>query len=76
MEQTKNELPSQKERRLKSRKQVYCQTYRKGLFMVNKDELCKWIMQNDVIIRIHKAGALDDDTEFCNISVEGFTPKP
>ena len=70
----KKELPSQKERRLKARKTTYAETYRKGIFMVNKEALCSWIMQNDVLIRINKAGMLDDDTEFCNIQVEGFKP--
>lgn len=72
---SKEENIFQKERRLKARKQTYIMSYRKGLFMVNKEELCKWIMQDEVLIRIHKAGNMNDDTEFCNITVEGFIPQ-
>jgi hypothetical protein len=66
----------QKEKRLKSRKQVYKETYRKGLFFEynQKDKLIEWIKQNDVIIRVHSGGQLNDETEFVSITIEGFKP--
>jgi len=62
----------QKEKRLKARKPVYTETYKKGVFIPNKKILCEWIMQEDVIVRVHKGGSLDDGTEFNNVSIEGF----
>jgi hypothetical protein len=77
MEATKKtpETFFQKERRLKARKQVYKETYKKGLFFINKEQLCEWIKKEDVLIRVHNAGKLNDETEFINITIEGFVPQ-
>ncbi len=66
----------QKEKRLKSRKQVYKETYKKGVFIEYnaKDNLASWIAQNDVIVRVNTAGRLDDGTEFIQVTIEGFKP--
>ncbi len=64
----------QKDKRLKSRKSVYKETYRKGLFMDDKETLIEWIKQKDVIVRINAAGKLDDGTEYNQITIEGFNP--
>lgn len=65
----------QKEKRLKARKSVYKETYKKGaLFIENKDVLIEWIRQKDIIIRVIAAGKLDDGTEFNQLSIEGFNP--
>lgn len=65
----------QKEKRLKARRSVYRETYRKNaLFIENKEVLIKWIRQRDIIIRVIAAGKLDDDTEFNQLSIEGFNP--
>lgn len=67
----------QKEKRLKARKQVYKESYKKGCFFQtwNYEELIEWIKQNDVLIRVNAGGYLDDDTEFMQITIEGFKPK-
>ena len=64
-----------KERRLKARKPVYKETYAKGMFLISKEELCEWIMQPDVLIRAHSSGTLNDETQFVQITVEGFLEK-
>lgn len=71
---SKEENIFQKEKRLKARKIVYKETYKKGLFMINKEQLISWINQSEVLIRIHHAGQLNDETEFVTISIEGFKP--
>lgn len=67
----KAETPTQIDKRLKARKQVYKETYRKGLFLIPK-YLLDWLNQDEVIIRIHSSGSLDDGKQFVNITVEGF----
>lgn len=62
------------DKRLKSRKSVYKETYKKGLFIENKEVLIEWIRQKEVIIRINAAGKLDDGTEYNQITIEGFNP--
>lgn len=74
MAKIKEETLFQKEERLKKRKQSFKMTYRKGLFWSDKEKLCQFIMQDEVLIKIHFAGNLDDDTEFCNVTVEGMQP--
>lgn len=71
-ETKKEETYHQKELRLKARKQIYKMTYKKGVFMHNHEALCKWIMQQDVVLRINSGGLLDDDTEFVQLTIEGF----
>lgn len=71
---TKAELERAKE--LVKRKQIYKETYRKGLFLTDKERLCDQIMQPEVIVRAVSSGSLDDDTEFINISVEGVVSTP
>lgn len=66
----------QKDRRLKARKQSYKETYRKGALVEynGKDKLVEWINQDDIIIRLHTAGKMDDGTEFIQVTIEGFKP--
>lgn len=68
------ETPACKEKRLKSRKQTYKQTYRKGLYFSDKQKLIEWLNQEDVIVRVHCGGLLDDDSEFIQITIEGLKP--
>lgn len=69
---TKNlETPTQKDERLKKRKQVYKETYRKGIFL-KTESLKEWINQDDVAIRALSSGQLDDGKQFVTITVEGF----
>lgn len=70
------ETIQQKETRLKKRKPIYTETYRKGLFLNNAPEsLKKWVDQPDIVVRVHKGGNLDDGTEFINITIEGIKPE-
>jgi hypothetical protein len=73
---TKEENFLQKDKRLKSRKQVWIETYKRGAFIEfqDKENLPKWLLQKDIVIRLNKAGKMDDGTEFINITIEGITP--
>lgn len=73
----KEETIFQKERRLKSRKQTYSATYKKGVFysQYQHQNLIDYLNQPDVLVRVHKVGNLDDDTAFISITIEGFQPK-
>jgi hypothetical protein len=68
----KEETIFDKERRLKKRKQSYTATHKNGLFYNNPAQIIEYINQKDVLIRVHSAGSLDDDTAFINITIEGF----
>lgn len=70
----KHESIFQKDKRLKDRKSVYKETYKKGLFFDNKNVLIEWLKQNDILIRVHAGGKLDDETEYIQITIEGFRP--
>lgn len=70
----KHETYWQKEKRLKARKSVYKETYKKGVFFDNKHTLIDWLNQNDIIVRVNAAGKLDDESEFIQITIEGFKP--
>jgi len=72
----KEETFFQKERRLKSRKQSYKMTYKKGLFYNNTDRLKEYLDQPDVMVRVLNTGSLDDDTSFITITIEGFKAGP
>lgn len=63
----------QKEKRLKARRPVYKETFKKGLFYMAYERLISYINQPDVLVRIHSSGELDDGTSFLNITIEGFT---
>ena len=71
-----NETYFQLQRRLKSRKQNFKMTYKKGIFYNNPDRLIEYLKQNDVVIRVHASGGMDDDTDFITISIEGFKSGP
>lgn len=68
------ETPAAKEKRLKSRKQTYKESYQKGIFFNDKQKLIEWLNQEDVIVRVHSGGLLDDKTEFIQITIEGLKP--
>lgn len=74
----KQENIFQKEKRLKSRKQSYKASYKKGVFYsVNKyPNLIEYLNQPDVLVRVLNAGSLDDDTAFVTITIEGFKASP
>lgn len=61
-------------KQLEKRKQVYRESYRKGVFFDNKEKLIEWLRQKDVIVRVHAGGRLDDDIELIQITIEGFIP--
>lgn len=64
----------QKERRLKKRKPVYTESYKKGCFHQRPDVLSEYLKQPDIIVRVNKGGKLDDGTEFIQITIEGIKP--
>jgi hypothetical protein len=66
--------PAPPQKQLEKRKQVYRESYRKGVFFDNKEKLIEWLRQKDVIVRVHAGGRLDDDTELIQITIEGFIP--
>lgn len=68
----KEETFREKEKRLRNRKQDYKLTYKKGLFYNNIDRLIEYLKQPDVAVRVHASGSLDDDTDFIQITIEGF----
>lgn len=76
MNNMKEETFLQKDRRLKNRKQVYKETYKKGVFMEynQKDKLVEWIKQNDIVVKVNAAGTMEDETEFIQVTIEGFKP--
>lgn len=76
--QQKEESLFHKERRLKARKQSFAMSYKKGVFYNawSYKNLIDYLNQPDVLVRVHKAGSMDDDTEFIQITIEGFKAKP
>jgi hypothetical protein len=72
----KEESIFQKEKRLKARKQDLKITYKKGVFysVYQYKNLIDYLNQPDVLVRVHAAGTLDDDTAFVQITIEGFAP--
>lgn len=67
----------QKERRLKKRKQVYKETYKKGIYWVDwkRQEIADHVLEDDVLIKVINSGDLDDGTHFLTITIEGYKPK-
>lgn len=76
MEQNTSEYEPfwKREARLKKRKSIYKETYKKGVIFENTDKLIEWLKQNDILIRVNAAGKMDDETEFIQITIEGFKP--
>lgn len=65
----------QKEKRLKARKQTYRESYKKNAVFIEysgKDKLIEWLRQENVLIKVQAAGLLDDESEFTQLSIEGF----
>lgn len=70
----KEETLFQKERRLKARKPDYKMSYKKGIFYnaYQYEKLIDYLKQPDVLVRVHATGSLDDNTDFIQITIEGF----
>lgn len=66
----------EEQNRLKNRRRIYEEKYRKGIFYRNPEQLIALLKEAGVIIRMHSTGALDDDTCFMQISIEGFKHFP
>lgn len=64
-----------KERRLRTRRQTFKMSYNKGLYFENKKELIKWLEQDEILVRIHSGGKMNDGTEFLQITIEGIKPE-
>lgn len=63
----------QRERRQKARKSVYKETYKKGVF-IDKEQIIKWLNQDDILVRVNAGGKLNDNSEYIQITIEGFDP--
>lgn len=58
----------------KIRKEIYRESYKKGLYHTDLEVLCNWIKQAGVVVHIQAAGKNDDDTEFVQLKIDGFKP--
>lgn len=74
---SKEESIFQKEKRLKARKQSFKMSYKKGVFysVYSYKNLIDYLNQPDVLVRVHAAGSMEDDTAFVQITIEGFKAK-
>lgn len=55
-----NTLPSKK-------KEVYKETFRKGVFETNREKVSKWALDNNTWMEVINGGINSDDTEFVTI---------
>lgn len=49
------------------KKEVYKETFRRGIFETNREKVSKWALENDTWMEIINAGKNEDDTEFVTI---------
>lgn len=61
-----------KEKILKARKPDFKMTFRKGLFVADKERIIEYIKQPDVLLRAHWEGSFEDETGCINITIEGY----
>lgn len=62
----------QKQSMLRKRKRDFSIKYRKGVYFSPPGVLANILTQPDLVIRCHESGVLDDNTQYINISIEGF----
>lgn len=58
------------------KKEVYKETFRKGVFETNRKKVSDWVLDDNVWLEVINAGKNDDDSEFMTIKINNITKFP
>lgn len=56
------------------KKEIYCETYAKGIFYTRREQVSGWALNPDVWLEIKNAGNNEDGTEFVTIKFNNLKP--